>query len=103
MKLRTVELFCDMAEITFRDERDSSLKLDIYFEDNEKFMYLWSELEQHIKLMIAEKLGLEEPVHKITYSKAWGEPDTTEDLADISQFEDYVAAALGLESNRDNS
>jgi len=104
MKLRTVELSGRMAEIFFMGEYDSSLVLTLCFDDNEKLTYLWGELEQYIKLMIAEKLGLEEPLYKTTYSEGvWSEPDITEMVEGVDYDEDYVDRDLIPESNRDNS
>jgi len=96
---------CEFSEST------SATEWEIWLETDSKMQYLWDQLEQHIKAKLAEKLGIEEPLYKkvhpgVEYSEAinrmeWSSPDTTEDLADISQFEDYVDRDLGLD--RDNS
>ena len=110
MKLRKIEIaFSNMFEITFRGDGEECFAM---LEPTSKLEYIWDQLEQHIKAKLAEKLGIEEPLYKehpgIQYSEAinrmeWSSPDATEDLADISQFEDYVDRDLIPESNRDNS
>ena len=109
MKLRKIEIaFSNMFEITFRGDGEECFAM---LEPTSKLEYIWDQLEQHIKAKLAEKLGIEEPLYKkvhpgVEYSEAinrmeWSSPDTTEDLVDISQFEDYVDRDLGLD--RDNS
>ena len=109
MKLRKIEIaFSNMFEITFRGDGEECFAM---LEPTSKLEYIWDQLEQHIKAKLAEKLGIEEPLYKkvhpgVEYSEAinrmeWSSPDATEDLADISQFEDYVDRDLGLD--RDNS
>ena len=98
------------AQVTFGD----GTRTIVYAcaEMSPKARHLWFELEKAVKHTIATELEIEELLYKehpgIQYSEAinrmeWSSPDATEDLADISQFEDYVDRDLIPESNRDNS
>jgi len=79
------------------------IAIDAMFQDNKspddchvsleadtKMIYLWNELEQHIKAKLAERLGLEEPIHKaITPNEGiqkmeWSSPSATEDYKRLS-------------------
>ena len=116
MKLEDVDvLFGDDNKMTsfncvFRDEYDTDVH--IHLEPDTKTIYLWDQLEEHIKAKLAEKLGIEEPLYKehpgIQYSEGinasvWSEPDITEMVEGVDYDEDYVDRDLIPESNRDNS
>ena len=66
-----------------------------------RMVHLWNLLEEHIKNKLAEKLGLEEPLHinvddsePVTWrGNTFGEPDTTED---------HVDRDLGLDNRKDH-
>ena len=91
MKLREIAMLNEMSlSAIFRGDNcfeDCHLSL----EADTKMIYLWNELEQHIKAKLAERLGLEEPIHKaITPNEGiqkmeWSSPNATEDYKDIDR------------------
>ena len=83
-------------EATLRDGDESWV---VFLEVDSTLKYYWDELERRIRHKLAEKLGLEEPLHKAIgpsegiQKMEWSSPNATED---------YVDRDLGLEGNRDD-
>ena len=88
MKLTKVEVFGGDMEIAFRGD-------DGYIQGNllgdSQAMYLWNQLEERIKHKLAERLGLEEPLHKravAVNTGGWSASDTTEDEDLVYDYRD---------------
>ena len=111
MKLREIAMLTEgaLSAIFHGDSCFENCHLSL--EADTKMIYLWNEFEQHIKAKLAERLGLEEPIHKvITPSEEiqkmeWSSPNATEDYDEqdlVAGGHEFINRDLGLESNRDD-